>query len=131
MKGTALQKLVFVYNADLGFGASLLDAAHKILSPSTYKCQLCELTFDALTEKRSWKKFRKTTDIPMQFLHRDAFKKQYASKFGYAYTFPIVLNETSYGFEVFIKTEELNAMKEPEELISLIRGRQGITEVDS
>jgi hypothetical protein len=131
MKDPALQKLIFVYNAETGFVNSLLGGAHKMISPATYECHLCELTFGSFTEKRIWKKFRQKSNVPMEFLHKDEFKKQYASKFGHKFTFPIVLIETKNGLEVFIKTEELNAMKGPENLIEMILDRIGITAFDS
>ncbi len=39
-----MNSLLFVYNADSGLVAGLFDSAHKLLSPSTYQCQLCTLT---------------------------------------------------------------------------------------
>jgi len=60
----------------------------------------------------------------MDFLHLDEFKKQYASKFGSKHTFPIVLLENKGELELFIATEELNTLKNAEELIELISKRQ-------
>jgi len=117
MKDTKLQKLIFIYNADSGVRNLIIDGAHKILSPGTYECKLCEITFGAFTEKGAWKKFRKTSGHEMTFLHKDEFRKQYASKFGYKFTFPIVLVEASGGLEVFVNTEEINRFKNAEELI--------------
>ena len=123
MRDIKSQKLIFIYNADSGLGNMLLDGAHKILSPGTYNCKLCELTFGAFTEKNVWKKFRTESGLPMEFLHKDEFKKQYASKFGHTYTFPIVLVEGETGLEVFITTEEMNRLGNAEELIGLITSR--------
>lgn len=117
------EKLIFVYNADSGLANTLLDGAHKILQPSTYACTLCSLTFGAFTEKRAWKEFREAHRLHMDFLHRDEFKKRYASKFGYKFGFPIVLMETHNGLEVGISTDELNALEKTEDLIHLIEQR--------
>lgn len=117
------KKLIFVYNADSGLGNMLLDGAHKILQPSTYACSLCSLTFGALTEKAAWMKFRKTHPVEMEFLHKDEFNKRYASKFGYKFSFPIVLAETARGLEVSVATENLNALEKTEDLIQLITER--------
>lgn len=124
MKNTKLQALIFIYNANSGLGNMLLDGAHKILSPGTYDCSLCSLTFGALTEKEAWKKFRTESDIQMDFLHKDEFAKAYRSKFGHRFTFPIVLTESENGLEVLIKTEELNSLETAEELIGLIEKRK-------
>lgn len=117
------EKLIFVYNADSGLRNSIIDSVHKIFSPSTYECNLCDITFGAFTENRIWKNFKEETLFEMDFLHKDEFKKQYASKFGYAFDYPIVLITSVDNLEVFIATVELNALKSAEELISLLRSR--------
>lgn len=118
-----VQKLIFIYNADSGLRNMIIDGAHKILSPSTYECKLCEITFGAFTEKNVWKKFREASEIQMEFLHKDEFKKQYASKFGHKYTFPIVLETTENALEVYIGTTELKAIENAEKLIEFIDNR--------
>lgn len=123
MKNTKLQKLIFIYNADAGLQNMIMDSAHKIFSPDTYECSLCNITYGVFTENSVWKKFRKATDIKMEFLHKDEFAKTYASKFGYKFTFPIVLHESEKGLEVFVKTEELDKLENSEELIQLITER--------
>jgi hypothetical protein len=118
-----IQKLIFVYNADTGLGNSLLDTAHKILSPGTYSCRLCELTFGAFREKSLWRKFREASDVPMEFLHRDEFSRQYSSKFMPAYTFPVILAQSDHDLEVFLNTVELNALDRTDELIREVAQR--------
>lgn len=117
------QKLIFIYNADSGLRNLIVDGAHKILSPKTYECSLCAITFGAFTEDSIWKKFRNETRLQMDFLHRDEFNKAYASKFGHKFTFPIVLGETNKGLEVFIRTEELYRLETAEGLIALLKER--------
>jgi hypothetical protein len=125
MDNADTQKLIFIYNADSGLRNMIVDSAHKILSPDTYTCSLCDITFGAFTENSVWNKFRKETNLDMQFLHKDEFNKTYASKFGYKFTFPIVLAESDTGFNVFIKTEELNNLDDSKALIDLIHQRMG------
>ena len=69
--------LVFVYNADSGFFNLLTDAAHKMLSPATYDCNLCALTHGHLGPKKQWREFLKTLDRPLEFLHADELKNKY------------------------------------------------------
>jgi len=115
------QRLIFIYNADSGLRNLIIDGAHKILSPSTYECKLCEITFGAFTENSVWKEFRLQSDLEMEFLHKDEFKKQYASKFRHKFTFPIVLAEGENGLEVLIKTEEMNKLEDAKSLIVRIK----------
>jgi hypothetical protein len=119
------EKLIFIYNADSGLRNVLLDGAHKILSPATYECSLCALTFGAFTENKAWKQWRKDCDLEMEFLHKNEFLKAYASKFGHKFSWPVVLISSASDLEVLVSTEELNAMESAEDLIKLIGKRTG------
>jgi len=121
-----MNKLLFIYNANSGKASSFLDALHKVLSPKIYNCNLCGITYGIFKEDNTWKNFREASDLPMEFLHLDEFKKGYASKFGYKFTFPIVLSADQNELEIFISTEELNSLKNAEELIQVITDRQKV-----
>ncbi len=123
MKENAPQKLIFIYNAETGFRNQIWDGAHKILSPSTYTCNLCALTHGAFSEKSSWKMFRGTSGMEMEFMHKNEFQKMYASKFGHKYEFPIILLAQNNELEVLIGTKELNSIENSEELIKMVIGR--------
>jgi len=123
MKVEELSELIFVYNADSGIKNALLDGAHKVLSPATYDCNLCQLTHGAFMEKKVWRTFRERYTLPMKFLHKDEFRKDYASKFGHRFDFPLVLGSTHSGLEVVINKEELNALSDTQELIALLEAR--------
>ncbi len=123
MEKQKLEKLIFIYNANAGIRNALLDGAHKIVSPATYTCKLCSITYGAFREKKIWKRYRTQHDLPMEFLYKDGFTKAYASKFGSKFTFPIVLGVTVNGLEVYIKTEELVSMNNTEDLIKLLEER--------
>ena len=123
------QKIIFIYNANSDKGSQLLDFAHKIMSPATYDCQLCSLTFGKFTENSRWKDFRKdlvAKGYKPSFLHKDEFKKDYKSKFGHAFTFPIILLETEYDLEVMVTTAQLNDLKTTQELIGVVKASLGI-----
>lgn len=119
-----MEKLLFIYNANSGKVNASLDVLHKVISPATYNCSLWGLTHGTLKENETWKAFRKSEKQPMEFLHKDEFQKQYKSKFGHKFTFPIVLAATSNGLEVFISSAEINAIEQPEVLIGLIKERR-------
>ncbi|MDX2135399.1 MAG: hypothetical protein SFV52_11445 [Saprospiraceae bacterium] len=69
--------LLFVYNADTGFFNLAADIAHKVFSPSTYPCRLCDLTHGVWRIRPDWEAFVRTSPVPMTFLHRDEFQAQY------------------------------------------------------
>jgi hypothetical protein len=67
--------LIFVYNAPDGIGAALIDAAHKLISPATYPCSLCAVTYGAVAMRRDWKHYLARLPHPVKFYHRDGFRK--------------------------------------------------------
>lgn len=116
-------KLLFVYNASSGMMDKWLDTAHKIINPATYHCALCALTHGNFKEKSTWKDFRETAGIDMVFLYKDAFLKQYKSKWLPNYEFPLVLLDTGNSLEVFISSEEFNGFEDVANLIATIQQR--------
>lgn len=118
-----MEKLVFVYNADSGKLNALMDSLQKVVNPSAYSCKLCELTYGAFEEKKAWRTFRGELDVETEFLHKDEFRKEYASKFGHKFDFPIVLGQTGKGLEVIISNSEFEEINNLEVLIDKIKGR--------
>jgi hypothetical protein len=57
--------------------AGLFDSAHKLLSPTTYDCQICALTHGFAGPRAQWSAFLKTLDVPMEFIHRDEFRRRF------------------------------------------------------
>jgi hypothetical protein len=76
----AMSKLIFVYNADSGLLNAIKDWAHKIVSPETYPCSLCALTYDNLGMRRPWREFIKELGYEVEFLHRDELAEKYGKK---------------------------------------------------
>ncbi len=121
------QKIIFVYNAKSGTINAVLDSMHKVLSPSSYNCNLCDITFGLVGEKEAWRDFRESFPIEMEFLHKDEYQKAYSSKFGFKFDFPIVLCAVEEELQVLVNTAELNQLDNAEELIKLIQERVEIT----
>lgn len=118
-----IKQLIFIYNANAGKHEALFDIAHKLVSPQTYDCKLCDITYGIFTEKKVWKKYRKAAKVPMKFLHKNEFSKMYSSKFGFKTTYPVVLAQTEYALEFFIHTEELNSLENVADLMKLVNAR--------
>lgn len=123
MKDGNLQKLILVYNANSGIRNAILDGAHKVLSPSTYECKLCDITYGVFTENTIWKEFRQNTTLELEFLHKDEFEKAYASKFGYSFEYPVVLAADRGELQMFINAKEFLELKNAQDLIDLIQAR--------
>lgn len=69
--------LIFVYNADSGLLNAIKDLIHKNVSPETYPCSLCAVTWDNLGMKREWKRFVQSLNRTVEFQHRDELKEKY------------------------------------------------------
>jgi len=110
-------KLVFVYNADSGLFNTMSDIAHKIFSPSTYNCQLCALTHSYFSAKEDWKDFLNTINLPMVFLHKDEFLKNYSQRDD---TLPAIYIEQAGELSILINADALNQCNSLEELKTLI-----------
>ena len=114
-----MSKLIFLYNAESGWCNAVLDSAHKLMRPSTYKCSLCALTFSPFGEKSTWKKFRVNSGIPMEFSHKDETITQVDSLANIS--LPAVIYRTPNSAEIIIDTDQLNSMNSLEELITTIK----------
>lgn len=113
-------KLIFVYNANSGKLNTLSDVAHKLFSPSTYKCSLCALTYDAIYENSSWKTFRETFHCTMEFYHKDEFESLCPEV---NITYPSILKREDHQFTYVINTHTLNAITTVEDLIEELKYR--------
>ncbi len=109
--------IVFVYNADSGFLNALKDYVHKIVSPKTYACNLCAVTFGNLGMKKHWKKFVANLDFPVEFLHRDEFLERYHLD---NVKFPSAYIERGTDINLFITQEEINSSQSLDVLMQLV-----------
>ena len=112
-------KLTFIYNANSGKINTWMDIGHKLISPDTYSCNLCSLTHGVFTEREEWKRYRESSDIELVFLHKNEFEKLYQGDSHFSY--PIILKQDEDGgYQVFLSTEEINALNGIEELLALL-----------
>jgi len=112
------KKLIFVYNANSGLISGLIDFAHKNLSPNTYECNLCAVTYGNLGMKKEWKDFLRSLDYNLEFLHKDELYKKYPEK--NITSFPVVFIQTDKNIEVLIDTESINKAKSVNNLKTLV-----------
>ncbi|MDG1334210.1 MAG: GTPase [Crocinitomicaceae bacterium] len=106
-------KLVFVYNANTDPVSVIVDYAHKVFKPSTYKCELCELTHHNLGQRSAWKKFKKRSKVEMEFKYIRGFE----AEFNLQYEYPVILERTADGFHQIMGKKEFQKIESVEELI--------------
>ena len=109
--------LVFVYNADSGVFNTLTDIAHKIMSPRTYECNLCNLTHGYFKARDEWLGFLRGLDVEIEFLHRDEFVKKYHTEADY----PAVFIKENNDLKLWINKDKINSLSSTEELMKVIR----------
>ena len=118
-------QLIFVYNADTGLFSVVTDYAHKIISPKTYPCNLCALTYGNMGMNNKWKEFIGNLKVPIAFLHRDEFVKQYDLK---DTQLPAAFLKQDVSVTMFITHDDLNNCSAVEELIALVTKKIGEVE---
>jgi hypothetical protein len=111
-------KLIFVYNANSGKVNALVDAAHKLFSPSTYQCSLCALTYDTFSENKTWKAFRKESHLTMEFYHKDEFESLFPNV---NIPYPAILKLKDSEPTTVLNTEVLNKISTVEGLIENLK----------
>ena len=98
------------------------DALQKTISPSTYQCNLCSLTFGTITMKDEWKAFIEKLNIPYMFLHRDEFLnklKTHPHDIGEV-KFPAIFLIKAGKIGLLVDHNEINICHTLNELMSLI-----------
>jgi hypothetical protein len=98
--------LLFVYNADSGLWNGALDVMHKVFSPNTYACNLCGITYGALSVKKEWAEFIKMLPLITEFLHRDEWLKEFKREDD----LPAVFIQNGDEVRSFISAEEMNKL---------------------
>jgi hypothetical protein len=117
MENNETKSLVFVYNADTGLFSVVTDYAHKIISPKTYPCNLCALTYGNMGMNNKWKEFIATLKVPIAFLHRDEFVKQFDFK---DTQLPAAFLQQGESVTILITHDEINGCTSVDALIELV-----------
>ena len=110
--------LLFVYNADSTFLASLSDFAHKVTAPKTYKCNLCMITYGLFKMKGEWKEFLDTLPQQKTFLHKDEFTTKYPEQA--KIPLPAIFVVSNDAISELVSAKEINQEKDFEGLKNLL-----------
>ena len=111
-------RLLFVYNADGGAVSAVVDALHKLVSPRTYSCSLCAITYGAVAMRSEWKRYIARLPHPATFLHRDEFRAAFP---GLPIPLPAILFQPEHGeTRVLVRADEMNREQSVAQLIELL-----------
>jgi hypothetical protein len=111
-------RLIFIYNADGGLVQAFLDSVHKTLSPATYPCSLCAITYGSLRMDPKWRKWLKALPIPVVFYHKDDTPYQ-------GIPLPAVLCERGGQIDTLIDAATLDTLGSLGALIAAMEQRLG------
>lgn len=106
--------LLFIYNANSGTLNGLIDLMHKSISPKTYPCDLCAITYDVKGMLPKWKEYIHTLPYKFLFLHKDEMKKEYPF---IATPLPAVLLLHNTDFEILISRNDFKEINSLDKLI--------------
>lgn len=112
-------KIVFVYNAQSGAFHALADLTHKLISPQTYACNLCAVTYSPWGMKRRWRRFLTELGAEYEFLHKDEFQQRYGSMADLP--LPAILRESGGQLRPWIDQDALESVSSVEDLENLLR----------
>ena len=115
-------KLIFVYNANAGIAAGIMDSIHKALSPATYPCGLCAITYGAVRMNPTWKAWLKAQSFESVFYHRPDFRAAYADL---QVGLPVILVERDGTLETLVGADDFTDAATVDKLIALIEKRLG------
>ena len=110
--------LLFVYNAEEGLFAAIGDAIHKAVSPGTYSCSLCAISYGAVSMRPEWRAHLKSLPYETRFFHRPDFRRVYPGLADMA--LPAVLLDEGSGPRVLLDAAALNGLHDVKELIAAL-----------
>ena len=113
-------KLLFVYNADAGIAAGIMDSIHKAVSPATYPCSLCAITYGAVRMDPRWKAWLKAQPFESVFYHRPDFRAGYPTV---VLDLPAILIDRDGALETLVGADDFGAAPTVDKLIALIEAR--------
>jgi len=113
------QSIIFIYNADSGWFNGLTDYVHKIVSPETYNCNLCAITYGNLGMKRQWSNYLKNLSLPVKFLHKD----EIVDKSMTTIALPAIILSDEQTSKLMASAEEINDLTSLDDLIALMNDK--------
>lgn len=117
-----MSTLIFVYNAEEGVFASLGDAVHKAVSPGTYACSLCAISYGAVRMRPEWRDHVKSLPYETRFHHRPDFRRAYPAL---DIALPAILLDDGSGPRVLLDDQTLNGIDDVKELIATLDAALG------
>jgi hypothetical protein len=98
-----------------------MDSVHKIMSPSTYPCQLCAITYGLLAMKREWRRFLDGLGMEVMFHHRPDFRTAFPQAADWP--LPLIAVETDGALAPLVSARDFAAIPDVAALMRVVRQR--------
>ncbi|HCK22322.1 MAG TPA: hypothetical protein DHW15_09195 [Bacteroidetes bacterium] len=119
------RKLIFIYNAKGGMLHAALDTLHKVLSPSTYPCELCAITYGWTSMHPDWKKWIDQLTLPAVFLHKDEL---HGTGISSNMPLPAVLYHDGWEYSVLISAVDWKKIPDVQALVKALENKMTLIE---
>jgi hypothetical protein len=116
-----VKRLVIVYNANAGLAAGVMDSVHKIVSPSTYPCQLCAVTYGLTSMRRDWRVFLDGLGMDLVFHHRPDFRQAFPA--AAEWPLPLVAVEEGGSLRELVSAADFAGIADVPGLIATLQSR--------
>ena len=112
------EKLIFIYNASDDLVSVSLDFVHKILSPSTYQCSLCKITYGNVSMHNKWKIYISNSNYDFEFLYKNNYLEYHKDL--KIENFPVAYKYNGDSYDIFISKEEFDSCNDLDSLIQIV-----------
>ncbi len=112
------EKLIFIYNASDDLISVSFDFVHKIVSPSTYKCNLCKITYGNVSMHNKWKEYIYNSSYDFEFLYKNNYLEYHKDL--KIENFPVAYKYNGNSYDVFISKKEFDSCNDLEALIQIV-----------
>jgi hypothetical protein len=112
-----MTELVFVYNANAGLVAGMMDSVHKLVSPATYSCDLCAITYGLTSMDKTWRIWLRALTLPTRFYHRPDFKADWPEVTA---PLPAIFVHRGNTLDTLVSASEFKAVESVNALIALL-----------
>ena len=116
-----IETLVFLYNASDDAISVGFDFLHKIISPSTYQCSLCKITYGNFSMHDDWRNYLNSIPYKIDFLYKNNYKKYHEKLEVNEFPTAFVLKEGKY--EIFLSKADFDSCEDLKSLMNLINNK--------
>ena len=97
-----------------------LDFAHKIISPNTYQCNLCSLTYGNFGIKKEWQDFLNTIQMETKFMYANQYQQLFPNQ---NQTFPAIFLVQNNQWKSLISPKDFEDLQTLQQLIQLLKSK--------